>query len=340
MNDPKVLVTPPRALMERISTPEAEEVLSSFAEIVKNDKDRQFTSEELQESIEDVDGIITSWGSPRFTLSILKKAKNLKIIGHAAGSVKHYVCDEVFERGIVVTNAASEIAYSVAEYALVQMINCLRQIPDYIRLMKEGAERPFTREHYREGLCKDLTGKRVGLVGSGNVARRLMQLLKPFNVEVRVYDPYLSEVEAIHLGVKKSSLEEVLSRSDIISLHAASTPETRHMIGKRELEMILDGAVFLNCSRGALVDESALITELKKGRLRAALDVAGEETGGIPLESDLRRLDNVYLTPGLAGPSGERRRRLFGSVVEDFRLFFMGKEPENRIRKRELPRLA
>jgi len=340
MDRPKVLVTPPRSLYRSISTPEAEAVLLSFADVVRNDKDRQFTSEELEDIIADIDGVITSWGSPRITPDVLEKAEKLKIIGHAAGSVKPYVCNEVFERGIVVTNAASEMAYSVAEYALAQMLNCLREIPNYIMLMKKGAEQPFKREHYGKGRCKDLTGKRIGLVGSGNVARRLIQLLKPFDVDIKVYDPYLPEAEAAHLGVKKASFEEVLSNSDVISLHAASTPETHHMIGRRELEMIPDGAVFINCARGALVDETALICELRKGRFRAALDVAGEETEGIPLDSDLRRLDGVYLTPGLAGPSGERRRKMFGVVVEDFRLFFTGKEPKNIVRREMLPKIA
>jgi phosphoglycerate dehydrogenase-like enzyme len=340
MIKPKVLVTPSRSLLRSISTLDAEDALSAFANIVRNEKDEQFTSSELLDAVVDVDGIITSWGSPKVTKEVLGRARKLKIIGHAAGSVKPYVCDEVFARGIVVISAAPEIAYSVAEYALAQILNCLRELPDYVRLMKDGAEQQFKRDHYDRGSCKDLTGKKVGLVGSGNVARRLIQLLKPFDVEIRVYDPYLSEAEALTLNVKKSSLDEVLASSDIISLHAAVTPESRHMIRKRELELIPDGAVFLNCARGALVDEAALISELRKGRFRAALDTAGEETGGIPVEGDLRKLGNVYLTPGLAGPSGERRQRLFGAVVEDFRLFFMGKEPRNRVRGEVLPRLA
>lgn len=333
-------MTPPKGLMASISTEAAEDTLASFADIIRNEKDDQFTPSELLGTVVGVDGIITSWGSPQVTKEVLGKAGKLRIIGHAAGSVKSYVCDEVFARGIVVISAASEIAYSVAEYALAQMLNCLRELPDYVRLMKDGTEQQFKRDHYDRGSCKDLIGKRLGLVGSGNVARRLIKLLKPFDVEIRVYDPYLSEAEALSLGVRKSSLNEILSSSDIISLHAAVTPETRHMIGKRELELIPDGAVFLNCARGALIDETALISELRKGRFRAALDTAGEETGGIPMESDLRKLENVYLTPGLAGPSGERRQRLFGAVVEDFRLFFMGKEPRNRVRGEALSRLA
>jgi len=340
MSKPKVLVTPPRSLMANIATEAAEGALASFADIIRNEKDDQFTPSELLGTVGDVDGIITSWGSPQVTKEVLAKASKLRIIGHSAGSVKPYVCDEVFARGIVVISASSEIAYSVAEYALAQMLNCLRELPDYVRLMKDGTEQQFKRDHYDRGSCKDLTGKKVGLVGSGNVAKRLIPLLKPFDVEIRVYDPYLSETEALSLGVKKSSLDEVLSSSDIISLHAAVTPETHHMIRKRELELIPDGAVFLNCARGALVDEGALISELRKGRFRAALDTAGEETGGIPTEGDLRKLGNVYLTPGLAGPSGERRHSMFGAVVEDFRLFFLGKEPLHQVRGEVLSRLA
>lgn len=340
MKKPKVLVSIPEGLLRTVSLPEAEAKLSSFADVVKNDRDEQFTAERLRDVVFDVDGIITGWGSPMITEEILEKARVLKIIGHAAGSVKPYVCKEAFDRGIVVISAAHEMAYSVAEYALAQILNCLRELPDYVRLMKIGAEEQFKIGHYEKGVCKDLNGKRVGLIGSGHVARRLIRLLRPFDVEIAVYDPYMSEGDAHNLGVRKTSLDEVLSNSDIISLHAAHTPETYHMIGSKELEMIPDGSVFINSARGALIDEAALIAELRKGRFRAALDTAGEEGGGIPVDSDLRRLENVYLTPGLAGPSGERRRKMFGLVVEDFRLFFLGEEPKYRVKGEDLKRLA
>lgn len=335
---PKILVSIPVSLLRSLSAPSAEAELSSFADVVKNVKDVQFTISELQGAVADVDGMITSWGSPKITPEVLERAKKLKIIGHAAGSVKPYVCDEAFERGVVVVSAAPEIAHSVAEYALCQMINSLRDIPDYIGSMKVGAEQQVKRERLEKS--KDLAGKKVGLIGSGSVARRLIRLLKPFDVEIRVYDPYLSEGDAMSLGIIKTSLNDVLSESDIISLHAASTAETHHMMGEKELGLVRDGAVLINSARGALIDEGALISELRKGRFRAVLDTAGEETGGIPVNSELRRMENVYLTPGLAGPSGERQRMLFSSIVGDFRLFFSGKEPRNRVNAEALRRLA
>lgn len=256
MIKPKILVSIPESLLKSISTPEAEAILSSFADVIKNDKDEQYEAERLQDVVLDVDGIITSWGSPMITKDIIEKARMLKIIGHAAGSVKPYVCKEVFDRGIVVISAAPEIAYSVAEYTLTQMLNCLRELPDYARLMKNGTEQEFKHTYYEKGICKDLTGKKIGLIGSGNVVRRLVQLLHPFDVEISVYDPYLYEEEANFLGVKKVSLENILSGSDIISVHAASTSETRHMIDKGELELIPDGVVFINSARGALINEA------------------------------------------------------------------------------------
>jgi len=336
---PKILVSIPVSLLRSLSVPSDEAELFSFADVVKNVNDVQFTISELQEAAADVDGMITSWGSPKITPEVLERAKKLKIIGHAAGSVKPYVCDEAFERGVVVVSAAPEIARSVAEYALCQMINSLRDIPDYIGSMKSvGAEQQAKRERLEKS--KDLAGKKVGLIGSGSVARRLIRLLKPFDVEIRIYDPYLSEDDAMSLGIIKTSLNDVLSESDIISLHAASTAETHHMMGEKELGLVRDGTILINSARGALIDEGALISELRKGRFRAVLDTAGEETGGIPANSELRRLENVYLTPGLAGPSGERQRMLFSSIVGDFRLFFSGKEPRNQVNAEALRRLA
>ncbi|MEM4680036.1 MAG: hydroxyacid dehydrogenase [Thermofilaceae archaeon] len=328
----RVLVTIPLGLYRRVSRVEDEEKLRSFAEVVFNYYDRNLTEDELAELVRGVDGCITSWGSPCFTRKVLENADRLKIIGHAAGSVKPYVTDEVFKRGIVVVNAASVIAVAVAEFTLAMILNCLRGIPQHIEALKRKnwgfrETKPFK--------TYDLRGKTIGLVGFGLVARELVKLLKPFNVRLLVYDPHFPSEMLKEYGVEGVSLEELLSNSDIVSLHAALTPETYHMIGERELKMMKPTAYLVNTSRGAVVDEQALIKALKERWIAgAALDVFEEEP--LPPHSPFYELDNVLLTPHIAGPSDERLSMLFGVVVEDFRRFFSGEPPLNVVRYEEL----
>ncbi|MBO3832381.1 MAG: hydroxyacid dehydrogenase [Candidatus Brockarchaeota archaeon] len=332
----RVLITIPRALYKKVSRVEDEETLKSFSKCVFNPLDRNLNEEELSQLIVDIDGCITSWGSPRFTEAVLKNAKRLKIIGHAAGSVKPYVTDEVFEKGIVVVNAASTIAKPVAEFTLAMILNCLRGIPKYVEAM---SRRAWSYRDQKSFTTYDLRGKTVGIIGFGAVARELVKLLKPFEVDVIVYDPYVEPSQAAACGVRKADLNGLLSRSDVVTLHAASTPETRHMIGEKELRLMKPTAYLINTSRGALIDENALVKALKEKWIAgAALDVFEQE----PLEtsSPLYDLENVFLTPHVAGGSDESMRNLFGTIVEDFKRFFSGEKPVNTVLYERLKVLA
>lgn len=329
----KILVTVPRELLREISTPEALERLEKLGEVVYNEKERENLSEgELRELIRGVDACVTSWGSPKFTDKVLDNADRLKIIGHAAGSVKPYVTEEVFRRGIIVVNAADVIAVSVAEFALAMMLNCLRRIPDFVEAMRRGDWGFKTRKAF--GTC-DLRGKTVGLVGFGLVARNLVELLKPFGVRILVYDPYTPPEEIERRGCAPASLEALLRESDVVSIHCALTDETYRMIGERELRMMKRTAVLVNTARGAVVDTEALVRALKeKWIAAAALDVFEQEP--LPPDHPLYELDNVYLTPHVAGPSDERRHELLGAVVEEFEKFFSGRKLTRAVRPEEL----
>ncbi len=332
----RVLITIPRTLYKKVSRVEDEEALKSFSECVFNPLDRNLNEEELSKLIVDMDGCITSWGSPRFTETVLNNANRLKIIGHAAGSVKPYVMDEVFKKGIVVVNAASTIAKPVAEFTLAMILNCLRGIPNYVEAMRRKA---WSYRDQKSFTTYDLRGKAVGVVGFGAVARELVKLLKPFEVSVIIYDPYVEPSQAAACGARKADLNELLTCSDVVTLHAASTPETRHMIGEKEFRLMKPTAYLINTSRGALIDENALVKALKEKWIAgAALDVFEHE----PLESNslLYDLENVFLTPHIAGGSDEKTRQLFGTVVEDFKRFFSGEKPINEVSYEKLKVLA
>jgi phosphoglycerate dehydrogenase-like enzyme len=156
---------------------------------------------------------------------------------------------------------------------------------------------------------------------------------------VTVYDPYLTDAEASELGAEKTtSLDDLLTSSRIVSLHAPSTPETHHMIGKRELSLMKDGSLLINTGRSWTVDGDALIAELKTNRIQAALDVFDEEP--LPADSEYRKLDSAIITPHLGAATTQCRFRLGNITVDEVQRFCEGKPLQYGITRRMLATMA
>ena len=307
--------------------------LESSAEVIHNELGRAFTIAEVAEQAADCDAIITSWGSPAIDMTVIESAPRLRIISHAAGSIKHLFGEDIFDAGITITNAASVMATYVGEFALTLTLTMLRTLPRYAF----GA--PY--EAWDNIPCAEnetLFDKTVGIIGLSHTGRAFLRLLAPFNCNVLVYDPYVSENTAAELGVKLVSLEDLLANSKIISLHAPITEETKGMLGADQLKLIPDGAVFVNTARGILIDHDALAIELSSGRFKAALDVSSPEP--LPQDHPLRHLANVFISPHIAGPTTDRRRDMFRCVVDDLKLFWAGEKPRNLVTKQMLRTMA
>lgn len=330
----RVLITMERGEMfDDIFQPDIMADLEQYAEVVLNDLGRRMTSDEFAERARDADAIITAWGAPVVDAALLAGAPNLRIIAHAAGSVKHFIAEEVWDAGVVVTNAASAIATYVGEFALAAALALLRTLPRYALGAPTDA--------WNEVGCvtnATLFGKTVGLIGLGHTAQAFLRVLAPFGCDVIAYDPYVSQERADELNVKLVSIEEVLSSAQVISLHAPITEETRRMLNSSNLRLIGDGAVFINTARGILIDHDALTTELSTGRFKAALDVTYPEP--LPADHPLRAMPNVLITPHIAGPTKDGRRDLFRCVVDDLKLFWSGERPKNVVTKAMLRTMA
>ncbi len=319
----------PQALFDEFYTPEVEQ---AFAEYFEVDSRPGLESErELVDALLGAEGCLLSWRSPKLTSRVLEAATDLRIIGHAAGSVKEFVDPVAWDRGIVVVNAAHVIAKYVGEMALLLSLSLLRNISQNDQAMKSGVRwKPHAWTH-----TDSLHGKVVGLVGFGLTAREFMKLLAPFDVRILVYDPHVPADVIAEAGARKVTLEELAEASDIISLHAPKTDETEGMIGKETLSMMKDGALLINTARGSLIDEDALVAELRTGRIRAALDVYREEP--LALDHPLRQLPGVILTPHLSGPVMTQRWRMLLSLADDFRQCLIdGERPARAIRKEQL----
>ena len=266
--------------------------LKKYGNVFFNESDNRYTEEQLAKAIKDIDICITHWGCPEFSEKVLKNADKLKLIAHAAGSVGSLVSEGVYKRGIKVCTANTLMAKHIAEGVFALIFSALRKIPQIDKDMKNKL--------WKQTDMISLYNQKIGLVGLGTIGRFLIDLLKPFDTEIKVYDPYISSESLDNYpNVQLASLEEVLSWGNIISIHAARTPETHNMINADRLKLIKNNAIFVNTSRGALVDEEALINELETKRFFAALDVYVEE----PLSPDsrLRDLDNTILLPHCVG---------------------------------------
>lgn len=291
-----ILLTLEQGETRTIYFPEAAmDAIRSLGNLRLNDSEKPFTEQELAERMGDADVCLTHWGCPRFTKDVLDRAPKLRLIAHAAGSVAGHITDEVYNRGIRVCSSNEIMAKYVAEGILAYMLSALRMVPRHDRDMKAGVlwNRRVTE-------VKSLYGARVGFIGLGTVGRYLLKLLQPFDTAVRLYDPYCSAEEIKnHAQLELRSLEEVLSWADVISVHASLTAETYHMLNAGRLGLIRDGALLINCARGAVFNEDDLVSELETERFSAVLDVFEEEP--LPLDHRLRHMKNVTLNPHMAG---------------------------------------
>jgi phosphoglycerate dehydrogenase-like enzyme len=303
--------------------PEVLARLEGLGHVSWNDTGRPFSPAELAARLVGVSICFTGWETPRFDAEMLRGADRLGLLAHIAGSVSPLVSDELYGRGVRVVSGNRVFAESVAESVVAYALLGLRRLTYWTREVQELRWR--TETFVNEGLL-DQT---VGLVGFGAVARFLVPMLAPFRCRVRAFDPHVPDAVMRERGVEPAALDDLLATSKVISLHAAKTPETRHLIDARRLRLIPDGALFVNTSRGSVVDEAALAAELATGRFTAVLDVFQVEP--LPADSPLLGLPNAILVPHMAGPTIDRRRFAALAVVEDAERFLAGRPLQNEI---------
>lgn len=322
----KVLVTMPKGAARDTFIPkEVEETINSLGEVEWNNTEKQFTEDELRDKLEDKDVCITGWGNIRFTEKVLEKAKDLKIVAHTGGTVAPIVSDYLYDSGVKVLSGNLYFAESVAEGVIAYILAALRDIPRYSNVMRDGGWKES--DYYIEGLL-DQT---VGLVGFGTITKFVIKMLKPYRAKIKVFSNHIKEEALEEYGIQKASLEEIFTTCKIISIHSAKRPDTYHLVNRRLLEMIPDGALLVNTARGSIIDEEAMTDELAKGRFKAILDVFEQEP--LPADSKLRKLDNVILIPHMAGPTVDRRKYVTLGLVDDIKAYFEGKPLKNEISK-------
>lgn len=267
-------------------------LLKAGFEIRSNDTGNILSREDQKALIKDAFAIIA--GTEKYDAEMLSGCDNLKAMLRFGVGTDNFDLATLKEMGVQVGVIANHNA--VAEFALTLILCAMKNFSLFDAAVRQGKWSRFP--------MRELSGKTVGIVGFGRIGKRLAELLSGFGVELLAYDPYMNEAAAAERKVTPVSLEELLEKSDVISLHLPSTPQTHHLICEKSLGKMKDGAYLINTARGGLVDEKALLAALEKGKLAGVgLDVFEQEP--VTAENPLFCLEGNALAPHAAALSYE-----------------------------------
>jgi len=279
-------------------------------------------SPDLAPRLADVEILLTSWGVPLLTSERLERMPKLRAVFHCAGTVRSFASDKLWERGILVTNGADANAIPVAEFTFASIVLAGKKA--HVLANDARTHREDWSYSTQRGELGNI-GRVIGVIGFSRIGRRVVQLVQQLqDVTVLVSDPHADPLAVEAAGGRLVPLAELLPASDIVSVHAPSLPETRHMIGAPELRAMKDHSTLINTARGSLVDTSALEVECATGRIHALLDVTEPEP--LPRDSVLYDLPNVVITPHIAGSLGTETRRMSDAALDDLERYQTGQE--------------
>ncbi|WP_194897988.1 hydroxyacid dehydrogenase [Catenulispora pinisilvae] len=279
------------------------------------------------------DVLLTGWGCPLLDGPTLDAAPHLRAVIHAAGSLKHHLGADFWTRGLVASSAADANAYPVAQFTVSA-------------LLLAGKRTFRVANAYARGDFRDLStsqafgnaDRTVGVIGASRIGRLVLGMLAGHGFHLLLADPTLTPAEAAGLGAELVGLDDLFSGSDMVSVHAPSLPETRHLIDDRCLGLLRDGAILVNTARGSLVDTEALTRHCASGRIDAVLDVTDPEP--LPTGHPLFSLPNVLVTPHLAGAMGTEVSRLGEFAVAEVERLARGLPLVGAVSAEDLARIA
>jgi len=287
-------------------------------EIVKADMSQKMTEERLIDLLQGVDGAVI--GVVPMTAHVLEQSPSLKVVSMHGVGVDHIDLTAAAQKGVVIANCQGANDQSVADLTIGLMIAIARDIPLVDSKVREGG--------WGAHAGSEMWKKTIGLVGLGRIGRGVAKRALGFDTKVLAYDPYV-KADDLDLDITLTDFEEILQESDFVSLHAALTEETRHMIGAKQLQAMKPTAYLINTSRGALVDEAALHDALSKKQIAgAALDVYEVEP---PKDSPLMGLENIVVTTHIGAHTRESIERVGVMAAENVLQSLQGGQPHYRV---------
>ena len=307
------------------------EALDPVAEIIEV---AAKTPEEFAAGVKHMDAIITSWGF-RIDANLIDQLENCVVIGVGSVGVDMVDIEAATRAGIVVTNVPDVFIEEVADHALMLLLGCARQMKAMNRMAAEGqwwSGRPLLNHTPR------LMGQTLGLFAYGNVARCTARRAKAFGMHVIAYDPYVSELTISDDGVEPVSRDELLARSDFISVHAPHNEETHHAFSADAFGKMKPSSIIINTARGPIIDEQALIDALETGAIAGAgLDVLEQEPPST--EKPLLQMENVLVSPHVASATTRMRPETRRRVGREVALVLRNKWPMSCVNPTVLPKV-
>ncbi|MEW6100934.1 MAG: phosphoglycerate dehydrogenase [Candidatus Omnitrophota bacterium] len=277
--------------------------------------------EALKEAIKDYDALIVR-SATKVTKDIINSAAKLRVIGRAGVGLDNVDLDAATQKGIIVMNTPGGNTVSTAEHTMSMLLALSRNIPQANSSVKSGE---WKRSKF---MGVELYNKVLGIVGLGRIGSEVARRAKSFGMIVLAYDPFLSKEVAQSLGIEVVELKDLLERSDYITVHTPLTDDTRHMISDKEFALMKKGVRVINCARGGIIDEAALVKAIKEGKASgAAIDVFEKE----PLDaaSELLKLENIITTPHLGASTEEAQVNVAIEVAEIVRDALLGRGIRN-----------
>ncbi|MGI6376498.1 MAG: C-terminal binding protein [Anaerolineae bacterium] len=271
---------------------------------------RCLTEEEMLAVARDALVIIVQSIRPLLTRRSIAQLTRCRCLVRAGAGFDSIDVAAATERGMMVCNTPTYCTDEVADHAIALLLACLRHVPRLDRGLRRGDHTMTIIDHTRR-----VAGSTLGIIGFGRIGSRVAQRMRGWDLRILACDPYVGEDRVQRYGAELVSLDELLQASDFISMHVPLTPETHHLIGRRELALCKPSAILVNDARGQVVDQAALVEALREGRLWAAgLDVFESEP--LPDDSPLLSLENVVLTPHAAAYSPQSRADLYALMCE------------------------
>ena len=288
----------------------------------------------LPEESEAVEIVFGGWGMPPFTESLLDRLPKLRAVFYAAGTIKPYVTESFWSRDIVITNAHRANAVPVAEYCLAAILFSLKLGWHRIRQCRE--EKTWKQDRSTIPGCYDAT---VGLISLGAIGYKTLELLKPFEIKPLIYSTSMTPEKAARWGAEVVDLDALFARSDVVSLHTPLLPSTEGMIRGEHFRKMRPHATFINTARGAVVNQREMIEVMReRPDLTALLDVVDPEP---PEEgAEIFSVDNIHLTPHIAGSLGRECRRLGQTAVDECKRFLAGEDLWHKVVESDLNGMA
>ncbi|WP_320128643.1 phosphoglycerate dehydrogenase [uncultured Sphaerochaeta sp.] len=292
-------------------------------EVILNSSDMPYYSfEELKKVVPDIDAAII--GMDKWNEAVFDLAKNLKVLARFGVGVDNIDLEKAKEHGIKVVNAVGKNANAVAELAIGQIFSLLRNLPRLNQGLVEGQWLRF--------VGHEIKGKTIGLLGFGDIARRVAKKLSGFDTRILAYDKFPNEKLATELDVELVSQKYLLENSDLVSIHVPSNKETYHMLDRTIFDSMKVGSYLINTARGAIIDIEALCDAVESGHLAgAAIDVY--ETEPLPMDARVLRTDNIICTPHTGAETFETYQDISIFCAETVIAVLQGKEPRNWLNK-------